>query len=39
LDKVVASTRVDYERAFVKKHRKFLDDFLRTLEQEPLDER
>jgi len=39
LDKVIAATRVDYERAFVKKHRKFLDDFLRTLEQEPLDER
>jgi hypothetical protein len=39
LDKVVAATRVDYERAFVRKHRKLLDDFLRTLEQEPLEER
>ena len=39
LDKVVAATRVDYERAFVRKNRKFLDDFLRTLEQQPLEER
>lgn len=36
LDAVVAATRIDYERAFVRKHRKFLNAFLRTLEQQPL---
>lgn len=36
---VVAAVRVDYEREFVKKHQKFLDVFLKTLEQQPLAER
>ncbi|HSN89430.1 MAG TPA: hypothetical protein VL025_21885 [Thermoanaerobaculia bacterium] len=39
LGTVVAAVRVDYERAFVRKHRKFLEAFLKTLEQQPLDER
>lgn len=38
LDGVFAAVRVDYERAFVRKHRKFLEAFLRKLEQQPLGE-
>jgi copper chaperone CopZ len=37
LDEVVAAAQVDYEKAFVKKHRKFLESFLKTLEQQDLE--
>lgn len=37
LDKVVAAVRVEQERAFVRKNRKFLEDFRKTLEQQSLE--
>lgn len=38
LQEVAAAVRVDHERAFVRKHRKLLEDFRRTLEQQSLEE-
>lgn len=37
-EEIVAAVRVDHERAFVRKHRKFLEDFRKTLEQQSLEE-
>lgn len=37
LEAAVAAVQLDHERAFVKKHRKFLESFLRTLEQQDLE--
>lgn len=37
LESVVADVQVEHEKAFVKKHRKFLESFLKTLQQQDLE--